>query len=88
MSINRGMDKEDVVHGEGRGNTLQCSCLGNPMDREAWQATVHRGSKKSGHDLATKQRVCVCVCVYTHTILVLLYNSTRYYSCTVTIIYV
>ena len=41
MSINRGMDKEDVVHGEGRGNTLQCSCLGNPMDREAWQATVH-----------------------------------------------
>ena len=30
----------------------------------------------------------VCVCVYTHTILVLLYNSTRYYSCTITIIYV
>ena len=26
--------------GEGNGNPLQCSCLGNPMDREAWQATV------------------------------------------------
>ena len=27
--------------GEGGGNPLQDSCLGNPMDREAWQATVH-----------------------------------------------
>ena len=26
--------------GEGNGNPPQCSCLGNPMDREAWQATV------------------------------------------------
>ena len=28
--------------GGGHGNPLQCSCLENPMDREAWQATVHR----------------------------------------------
>ena len=27
--------------GEGSGNPLQYSCLENPMDREAWQATVH-----------------------------------------------
>ena len=28
---------------EGRhGNPLQYSCLENPMDRGAWQATVHR----------------------------------------------
>ena len=27
--------------GEGNGNPLQCSCLGNPMDRGAWVATVH-----------------------------------------------
>ena len=26
---------------EGDGNLLQCSCLENPMDREAWQAIVH-----------------------------------------------
>ena len=26
--------------GEGNGNLLQYSCLGNPMDRGAWQATV------------------------------------------------
>ena len=27
--------------GEGRGNPLQYSCLENPMNRRAWQATVH-----------------------------------------------
>ena len=26
---------------EGNGNPFQYSCLGNPIDREAWQATVH-----------------------------------------------
>ena len=31
--------------GEGNGNPLQYSCLGNPMDRGAWQATVHRVAK-------------------------------------------
>ena len=27
--------------GEGNGNLLQYSCLGIPMDRGAWRATVH-----------------------------------------------
>jgi len=27
--------------GEGNGYPFQYSCLGNPMDREAWWATVH-----------------------------------------------
>ena len=27
--------------GEGIGNPLQYSCLGNPMDRRAWETTVH-----------------------------------------------
>ena len=39
--------------GEGNGNPLHCSCLGNPMDRAAWQATVH-GVTRVGHDLPTK----------------------------------
>ena len=26
---------------KGNGNPLQYSCLGNPMDKEAWWATVH-----------------------------------------------
>ena len=31
--------------GEGNGNPLQYSCLENPMDGEACQATVHRATK-------------------------------------------
>ena len=31
--------------GEGNGNLLQYSCLEHPMDRGAWQATVHRVTK-------------------------------------------
>ena len=27
--------------GGGNGNPFQYSCLGNPMDRGAWWATVH-----------------------------------------------
>ena len=34
--------------GEGNGNTLQYSCLENPVDKEAWWATVHEVTKKSG----------------------------------------
>ena len=32
--------------GERNGNALQYSCLGNPMDRGAWWATVHGLSKE------------------------------------------
>ena len=39
--------------GEENGNQLQYSCLENPMDRGAWQATVH-GLARVGHDLMTK----------------------------------
>ena len=31
--------------GGGNGNPLQCSCLKNPMDRGAWQATVNGFAK-------------------------------------------
>ena len=34
-------------HGEEDGNPLQYSCLGNPMDRGAWWATVHGVAKES-----------------------------------------
>ena len=33
--------------GEGNGNTLQYFCLGNSMDRGAWQATVYGVAKES-----------------------------------------
>ena len=32
--------------GEGNSNSLQYSCLENPMDGGAWWATVHRGPKE------------------------------------------
>ena len=33
--------------GEGNGNPLWYSCLGNPMDRGAWQAIIHGITKES-----------------------------------------
>ena len=36
--------------GEGNGNPLQYTCLGNPTHRGVW------GRKKAGHGLATKQQ--------------------------------
>ena len=37
--------------GEGNGKPLQYSCLRNPMDRAAWEATVH-GVAKSQTELS------------------------------------
>ena len=42
-----------MYNGEGNGNPIQYSCLGNPMDRGAWWATVH-GVTRVRHDLASK----------------------------------
>ena len=45
LPVNAG--DTDMIPGSGRspegenGNPLQYSCLGNAMDREAWQAAVH-----------------------------------------------
>ena len=30
-----------ISPGKGNDNPLQYSCLGNPMERGAWQATIH-----------------------------------------------
>ena len=51
----QSLDQDDPP-GEGNGNTLQFSCLGNPIDRGALQATVHRVAK-SRTQLSTKQQV-------------------------------
>ena len=34
-----------ALYGEGNGNPLQYSCLGNPMTKGAWPATVHGVTK-------------------------------------------
>ena len=41
--------------GEANGSPLQYSCLGNSMDKGAWQTTV-REVTRVGQDLATKQQ--------------------------------
>ena len=42
--------------GGGHGNALQYSCLENPMDRGAWQATIHGVAKSQtqGHNRETR----------------------------------
>ena len=42
--------------GEGNGNPLQYSCLGNPMDRGAWWGYSLWGHKRGRHDVVTKQK--------------------------------
>ena len=52
----------DSIHGSGKspggghGNLLSVFCLENPMDRGAWQATVH-GITKNPTQL--KQLACI-----------------------------
>ena len=41
--------------GGGNGSPLQYSCLGNPMDRGAWWATVY-GVARVRNNLVTKQQ--------------------------------
>ena len=48
--------------GERNGNLLQYSCLGNLMDRGAWQARVH-GVVRVGHYSATKYSIAQCLMV-------------------------
>ena len=42
MSLILGLGRSP---GGGNGNLLQYSCLENPMDRGAWQTTVHGVAK-------------------------------------------
>ena len=57
--------------GEGNGNPPQYSCLGNPMNRGAWGATVHGVTKRwtrlsKDNNISTggeRQKVCVGGCL-------------------------
>ena len=44
--------------GEGKGDPLQYSYLGNPMDRGAWQATVYGVTKESDMTERLSMRAC------------------------------
>ena len=41
-----GQETGRKQEGEGTGNPLQYSCLENPLDGEAWWATVHGVTKE------------------------------------------
>ena len=41
--------------GGGNGNPLQCACLENPVDRGAWQPTVHEVSKSQSNTQERQQ---------------------------------
>ena len=49
--------------GEGNGNQLQYSCLGNPMDRGAWWAEVH-GVAESDITKWLTHSTCGCAIVF------------------------
>ena len=55
--------------GEGNGNPQHYSCLGNPMNSRAWQATVH-GTAESQTRLNTQAYILytyvICVYIYMH----------------------
>ena len=69
--------------GEGNGNSLQYSCLGNPMDREASQATVH-GSHTDGPDWAPTHAYINCTPHTVHYILMTLTLVLEVCCCLVT----
>ena len=49
--------------GEGNGNPLQYSRLGNPVDRGAWWTTGHEVIR-TGHNVATKSPPIPCMPPY------------------------
>ena len=55
--------KKKASVAQGNGNPLQYSCLENPTERGAWQATVH-GAARVGHDLANKPLPYIHTCTY------------------------
>ena len=42
--------------GDGSGNPLQYSCLGNSMNRGAWWTITHGGLQRVRHDLTKQQQ--------------------------------
>ena len=50
--------------GGGHGNPLQHSCLENPMEREAWQATVHRVTQSQIRLKRLSMQACIIMGIY------------------------
>ena len=61
--------------GGGHDNPLQCSCLGNPMDRAAWRAAVHGVTESQTRLKWLRTHTFMCVYVYTHTYIIYQFSS-------------
>ena len=71
--------------GEGNGNPLQYSSLGNPMDRGAWRATVHGVTKESDVAHQQRQRQSVLAWTQIHGIKFLCIFLLTYFPCYVSV---
>ena len=60
--------------GRGHGNPLQYCCLENPMDRGAWQATVHRVAKSQARLKQLSTNTC-------YLLLLIFYNLAQRHLC-------
>jgi len=75
--ISRDIRDMGLIHGwgwspgGGHGNPLQYSCLENPMDREAWWATM--GSQRIGQDWSDFARMHA----FTNLIVTICYSSNK-----------
>ena len=61
------LGREDPLE-KGMATHSQYSCLGNPMDRGAWQAIVHRGHKESDMLLLLSRFSRVRLCATPQTV--------------------
>ena len=60
--------------GGGNGNPLQHPCLENPMDRGAWQATVHRVTKSQTQLKRLSMHAHTHARMWTHSTYQILYS--------------
>ena len=62
--------------GEGNGNPLQYSCLGNPMDRRVWWGPVHGAAESD-----MTEHACAHTHMHTHThTFFRFFSTTGYYK--------
>ena len=69
--------------GEGNGNSLQYSCLENPMDGGAWWTTVHGVAKSWTRlsNLTLTIYIYIYIYRYTHTCIHIIYKKTYNFIC-------
>ena len=68
------------MHGEGNGNPLQCSCLENPRDGEAWWAAVYgvAQSRTRLKQLSSSSSTFIWVASFIHSMVTICKTSVRH----------